>query len=222
MSRDALRELDRRCVQQYAIPSIVLMENASIGLARGVLGVIDERRLGGALILCGPGNNGGDGLGAARHLHNAGVPVRVALSAPPRPGSDAAVNHEIARRMGLAITALPDEPAPALDALARELSPPLIVDALLGTGLDREVGGVIRACIEWINASGRPVVSADLPSGMGADSGRVMGACVSAGLTCTFAARKRGFAAPGAPGLLGRVEVCPSGAPRELLDRLCD
>lgn len=222
MSRDALRELDRLCVERYAMPSIVLMENAAIGLTRGVLDVLERRDLGGVLILCGPGNNGGDGLCAARHLHNAGAPVRVALTAPPRPGSDAEVNHEIARRMGLSLTPLPVEPGPTLESLSQELTSPVIVDALLGTGLDREVGGQARACIEWINASGRPVVSADLPSGMDAETGRALGVCVRATLTCTFAARKRGFAAPGASDLTGRVEVCPIGAPRELLDELSD
>ena len=220
--RDALRELDRRCVEQSGIPSIVLMENAAIGMARHVLTQIHEQDLGGALILCGPGNNGGDGLALARHLSNTGIPVRIALTAQPRADSDASINLDICRRMDLPITMLTDDPASDLDRERARLRSPLLIDALLGTGLDREVSGPMRSCIEWINASGRPVVGADLPSGMEADTGLQLGVAVRAGLTCTFAGLKRGFSSPGAGALTGRVEVCPIGAPRALLDELCD
>lgn len=221
-SRDALREIDRRCVEAYAIPSIVLMENAAIGMARHVLDLIREQKLGGALIFCGPGNNGGDGLALARHLHNAGIPVQIVIISEPRQGSDAAINLEICRRMNLPMTLISETSGGVLAAVVSELGTPVLIDALLGTGLDREVTGPILSCIEWINASGLPVVSADLPSGTEADSGRALGEAVHADVTCTFAGLKRGFGAPGARAITGRVEVCPIGAPRELLDELCD
>lgn len=218
----ALRELDRRCVDEFAIPSIVLMENAASGMARHTLALARERDLSGALILCGPGNNGGDGFALARHLTNAALPTRLALLTPPRDGSDAAINHAICARMGMASLDAHELLDPG--ALEREApgGRPLLVDALLGTGLTREVAGPLRALIEGINASGLPVVSADLPSGMDADTGAPLGVAVRADLTCTFAGLKRGFSAPGASELTGRVRLCPIGAPVALLDRLAD
>ncbi|MFI4896271.1 MAG: NAD(P)H-hydrate epimerase, partial [Phycisphaerales bacterium JB059] len=222
LSSAALRELDRRCVESYGNPSIVLMENAAIGMARHTLALARRRDRSGALILCGPGNNGGDGFALARHLTNAAFPTRLARLSPPREGSDAAINHAICAHMG--VDSLDARELLDPDALKRAApgDRPLLVDALLGTGLSREVTGPLRSLIEGVNAAGLPVVSADLPSGMDADTGAPLGTAVRADLTCAFAALKRGFAAPGASELTGEVRLCPIGAPLALLDQLAD
>ncbi len=229
LSRDALRELDRLCVENFAIPSIVLMENAARGIARHALAMIEERGLGAVDIVCGPGNNAGDGLALARHLHNARAGVRVLLArAPETYKGDALTNLTICQRMGLAIVPPPandaDHGAWLDDAIARAGAPALLVDALLGTGLDRPVGGQLLALIGAINARRPrcPVLSVDIPSGLDADTGRVLGDAVRADLTVTLGARKRGFGVPGAHDLLGRVVVAGIGAPRELIERLAD
>ncbi len=224
-SREALRELDRRCVEQFGIPSILLMENAAIGMCGHTLAFMREKGSTGALIVAGPGANGGDGLALARHLHNAGVPVRILMLREPRPGTDAGTQHVICARMGLPISTLEDPAGAsrALGARLSELAPsPVLIDALLGTGLDRDVSGPALDLIEAMNASPSPVIAADLPSGMDADTGSPRGACVRAELTCTFAGLKRGLAAPGAGAMTGRVELCPIGAPPELVQQLRD
>ena len=211
-SRQALRELDQRCVEEFGIPSILLMENAAIGMCDHTLAFMREHRSMGVLILTGAGNNGGDGLALARHLHTAGVPVQILMLREPRPGTDAGTQHDICTKMGLPISALQDpaDAAPAIRDRLSELAPsPVLVDALLGTGLDRDVTG-----------AGDPLIAADLPSGMDADSGKPRGACVRAGLTCTFAGLKRGFASPEARALTGRIQLCPIGATPQLVQRV--
>lgn len=234
LSRAALRELDRLAVERYAIPSIVLMENAALGLAIEALAMIASDGLDGAIIVCGPGNNGGDGLALARHLHNARVSVRVLLARPAGSNTgDARTNLAICERMNLAIDPPPGAGADAgawIDGALARLGPApaarrrLLVDALFGTGLDRPVEGFVLGLIGAVNArrSLVRVLGVDIPSGLDADTGRVLGDAVRADVTVTLGARKRGFAAPGAGALLGRVVVRPIGAPRELVERLAD
>lgn len=231
LSREALREVDRLAVEEFAIPSIVLMENAARGLARRALGFMRERGLSRAVILAGPGNNGGDGFALARHLRNAGVEVTILTTHPDdRYAGDAGVNLLICRRMGLAIQTLPPDETAGRVAARRIAqthaeSRALIVDALLGTGLDRPVEGAIASVIGAVNALGDPrppVLSVDIPSGLDADTGRPLGVAVRADLTVTLAARKRGFDAPGGASHTGKVVVEAIGAPRELIRRLAD
>ncbi|MEZ6242309.1 MAG: NAD(P)H-hydrate epimerase [Phycisphaerales bacterium] len=234
LSREALREVDRLAAERYAIPSIVLMENASHGLADEALAMIARDALHAVVILCGPGANAGDGFALARHLHNAHVPVLILLTRPPESyKGDALTNLTTCQRMGLTI-----EPPPAtgadvdawIDAAIARHRPEaddrscLLVDALFGTGLDRPPEGVMLALIRAINARRPParVLCVDVPSGLDADTGRVLGDAVNADVTVTFVARKRGFAAPGAAERLGRVVVAPIGAPRELVESLAD
>src|SRR5207302_5011864 len=132
-TRAEVREIDRRAIEEFGVPGVVLMENAG----RGAAGVLLSLGIGGpVLICCGKGNNGGDGFVIARHLDNRGVGVRVLLFARPEElTGDAAINFRIIERSGLPIVIQPD---PA--ALAGELAPTAwVVDALFGTGL---TGGV--------------------------------------------------------------------------------
>lgn len=213
-----IRAIDRLASERYHIPSILLMEHASLSLCAEACRLMEQESLQAALILVGPGNNGGDGLALARHLHNAGIRVRVVLATDPeRLRGDARTNFDIARAMD--IDMLPVAGASELDAAAAVLPRPLlVVDALLGTGVDRALSGVLGEMAAWINVERRGLVLAvDVPSGMDSDRGPVHGACVRADVTVTFVARKVGFKKPGADRFLGRVVVGSIGAPEALI-----
>lgn len=208
-TRESARMLDRLATQEYRIPSILLMENAAIHLAaaaRRMMKTQDQL----VVIYCGPGNNGGDGFALARHLHNSGARVRIVLAADGRRYvGDAAANLEIIDAMGLSISRHPPTTRPAL-----------IVDALLGTGLERPVRKPIAGFIQTINRARSPVLAVDIPSGLDADTGQPLGLAVRADVTVTMAGRKLGFSRPAAREYLGRVIVADIGVPRELAGRL--
>ncbi len=213
LDRDSVRAVDRAAIEEFAIPGIVLMENAARGLAAEALSMLDGLVADAeVVIVCGSGNNGGDGYALARHLHNAGArPVLVALG-EPRSGTDAAANRAICEHMGLRIK--------AADALAEHAGCRLIVDALFGTGLDRPVTGEPAEVIDWMNQSGRPVLAADVPSGIDCNTGKPLGLAVRATATVTFVAMKPGFLEPEGRTYAGRVSVADIGAPAELVARL--
>jgi len=215
LSRAQVSELDRRAIEEYGVPGVVLMENAGRGAAEILL------RLGvhGQVVLCcGKGNNGGDGFVIARHLDNAGVPVRVLLfCAPEDLTGDAAINQRILARAGLPLQVFTGE---ALDAgrLRQELAPAeWVVDALFGTGLSGPVRAPLNRVITAINECPARVLAVDIPSGLDCDTGEPLGPTVRAHHTVTFVAQKKGFANPAAGPWLGRVHVADIGAPRVLL-----
>ncbi|MBI4615984.1 MAG: NAD(P)H-hydrate epimerase [Planctomycetes bacterium] len=213
---DEMRRLDRMASEEYGIPSLLLMENAGRGAAEAILPLV----LPGSpvVVLAGKGNNGGDGFVIARHLHNRGLDVRVVLVARARdvePVSDPGVNLEILRRMRIPFSEWTGgSPAPLDLALA---GAGLVVDALLGTGLSGEVRSPYREAILAVNHAGKPVVAVDVPSGLDADTGRVLGVAVRAVKTCTFGLSKRGFGLADGPAHCGEVVVIDISLPRELL-----
>lgn len=214
LRRDEVRAIDTVAAERFGLPTLVLMENAGRGAADWL-----SPRLGTgtALILCGPGNNGGDGGVVARFLDLAGATVRCVWYADPgRLAPDAAVQHRIVAAAGIAQH---DRPGPVdraeLDRWLQQAD--WVVDGLLGTGLSRPVAGPLRAVIEAVNAAGKPVLALDLPSGLDADTGQPLGLAVRATATVSFVAPKLGFAAPGASSWTGPVSVVPIGVPRRLL-----
>lgn len=216
-----MRDLDRRAMEEFALPGVVLMENAG----RAAAELADQRFAaafpGPVLVLCGKGNNGGDGYVIARHLANRGWQVETLVLAPRDViRGDAAVNLDILLRSDAAVAFVP-ESAPLAAALGR-CAPRLIIDALLGTGLGSEVDGPFRQAIDWINASSLPVVAVDIPSGLDADSGRAHGAAVQATLTVTFACAKLGQVLHPGAALVGVLEVADIGMPRVLLSQVPD
>jgi NAD(P)H-hydrate epimerase len=216
LSRDEVRSIDLRAAEEYGMPTLILMENAGHGAAD-----IIARDLGqGArvVIACGPGNNGGDGGVAARHLDLRGLAVRVVwFAAREKIAGDAAVQHRILAASEIAQEEWPGPVDPdRLAALFAEAD--TIVDGLLGTGLTRPVEGPLREVIEAMNRSGKPIVALDLPSGLDADSGEPQGVGVRADQTITFVAPKLGFSRPGAGAFTGRVSVVEIGVPRRLLE----
>lgn len=215
LSREQARELDRRAMQEYGVPGIVLMENAGRGMAELLrqLGI-----QGHVLICCGKGNNGGDGFVIARHLDNAGVPVRVLLFADPAHlMGDAAINYRILAASGVRLEVF--EGSALDDMLSRQgADTDWIVDALFGSGLRGLVQAPFDGIIAAINASGIRVFAVDIPSGLDSDTGLPLGIAVRARHTATVAALKKGFAQPGAAEWLGQVHFIDMGAPRKLLE----
>jgi NAD(P)H-hydrate epimerase len=219
LTRDQVRDVDRRAIGEYGMPGLVLMENAGRNAAALLLQLgID----GPVVICCGKGNNAGDGFVVARHLENAGIEVAVLPAVPSATLSgDAAVNFGILRRAG---TVVIEPPAAGIESLWRtELArADWIVDALLGTGTRGILREPFLSAIAVINGSGRRVFALDLPSGMDCDSGQPLGACVRAAHTATFVARKPGFDAPGAAACTGEVHVIDIGVPKRLLQEVLD
>jgi NAD(P)H-hydrate epimerase len=211
LSRDQVRQIDRRASEEFGVPSIVLMENAGRGAAELLLSLGAS---GPVMICCGKGNNGGDGLVVARHLDNHGVAIRVLLFAnPDELTGDAAVNCRIVQRTGLPLVV-----TPKLSELQTELSgAEWVVDALFGTGLLGPVRPPLDEVIAKINASGKPVLAIDIPSGLDCDTGLASGATIRATHTVTFVASKVGFSKPSARQWLGQVHVAHIGAPRSLI-----
>jgi NAD(P)H-hydrate epimerase len=214
LTREQARALDRRAMDEFGVPGVVLMENAGRGIAE-LLRSLGAR--GPVHICCGPGNNGGDGFVVARHLDNARVPVRVLLfDDPAKLTGDAAVNYRILAAAGFPVEVMTD---PAAEPLRRELAAAdWVVDALFGSGLRGPVRPPFDRVVEAINGSGARVLAVDIPTGLDADTGRPQGPTVRAAHTATIAAPKAGFAAPGAVGWLGQVHVIDMGVPRRLLE----
>lgn len=233
LSRDQARALDHHAIHTYAIPSIILMENAAAAVEEALLTRLETDQL--ILIIAGPGNNGGDGLALARKLFNRNLPVGVILAFDPaRATGDPATNLRIAERMNIPLHTLNTEnPAHDLDRIAALWSPApcrpatdpaeqrFIVDAILGTGLDRPLTPPLSTLADWINtqrARGSNVLSIDIPTGLDCDTGEPLGpSCIRADHTVTLAGLKKGFLNPAARAWTGTVSIGDIGAPTALL-----
>jgi len=210
------REIDRVAIEVVGIPGLVLMENAAIAAAEVI-----ERRFGGArriAIVCGAGNNGGDGLALARHLLARGARPRdvVVLLAAPGEGmrGDAAVQWQALRRGGGAALVLLEIDEGSVDLARRELGrADLVVDALFGIGLTRAIAGWRAELIEAMNGARAPRLAIDLPSGLDASSSEIDGPHVLADATVTFFAPKRALVLLPAGEAAGEVWSAPLGVP---------
>jgi NAD(P)H-hydrate epimerase len=217
-----MRELDRRTVDEFGIPTLVLMENAGLRAADEAVKMLPSGSATGAnvVLLCGPGNNGGDGFVVARHLYNKGANAKVLLAAKIEKvllKADAAgSNLEMILNMGLSVREVLDTDA-AEQAAPDLSSADLIVDALLGTGLSGEVREPVLTLIKLVNESRRPVLAIDIPSGLCSDTGRVLGASVKATKTVTFALPKKGFFTGAGPSHCGEIVTVDISIPRQLL-----
>jgi NAD(P)H-hydrate epimerase len=213
-----MREADRRTIEDIGIPSLVLMENAGrqvVAAMEAIHSDLAERQV---AVLCGRGNNGGDGFVVARTLVQRGVDVSVFLIgrvADVR--GDARTNLEVLGRLGLTVVEIADGQAWELH-LSEVRDCTLIVDAIFGTGLNAPVTGLIESVITDVNASGIPVVSIDLPSGLSADSSKPIGESIEAGTTVTLAAPKLSLVLPPAETRAGDIVIADIGIPTEVLD----
>jgi NAD(P)H-hydrate epimerase len=209
-----MRRVDERAIRELGIPGTTLMENAGRGAAEAIVAALDElgvpERGAHVVIVCGKGGNGGDGFVVARWLKQAHLRPSVFLLAPPHEiTGDAAVKYREMRGAGLRATVVESDTPLAL-ALAES---DLVVDALLGTGARGAPAPLTARAISRMNASGRPIVALDVPSGLPADGGPPAATAIRAALTPTFGGLKRGLVAGPGVALAGRVVVVPIGVP---------
>ncbi len=221
LSRDRVRQFDQRAMEDFGMPSIVLMENAGRGVANRLWRIgID----GPVVVCCGPGNNGGDGFVIARHLDLRSVAVKVLVWGDAGQGTgDAAINYRILQRSGVPIVTMNDGTSANWTDVATEFARQLagaawLVDALLGTGAKGEPRAPLATAIDAMNAAGVPIMAVDLPSGLDCDTGQPAAHTIRAAHTCTFVAQKPGFLAAGAAAFTGHVHVVDIGAPRKLVE----
>ena len=222
LTRQQSRKVDQIAIHQYGIPSMVLMENAG----RGVVDVLlqldpnltenpDDNSI---AILCGKGNNAGDGFVIARHLAIRGACPQVFLFAPPADfQGDAQQNYQILTHCDVPIVDLSNE-TDLENALNKEAAGATwLIDALLGTGAQGEPRPPLPTVIQWANAHPAQRLAIDLPSGLNCDTGQPTSNCIKANHTCTFATSKIGFTKPEAQQHLGQLHVVSIGVPAKLL-----
>ena len=206
--------VDRRTIDEHGVPGIELMERAG----RRVVETIQERWEGleglAVAVVCGKGNNGGDGFVIARLLRNRGVAVRTYLAAPRD-----ALTSEAAHHCGLLEGAgISVDPVPGTSAREEFARADIVIDALLGTGLKGPVRSEHTGVIEAMNSAARPIVAVDLPSGLEADTGKVNGPCVRAAVTVTFGLPKIGQLFYPGRAYCGHLELVDIGFPSEAIE----
>src|SRR5919197_3610956 len=217
LNSSQMREADKRTSEDIGIPSLVLMENAvrqAVAAMEAMYSDLLDRHVG---VLCGRGNNGGDGFVVARTLVQRGVDVSVfLLGRVADVRGDARTNLEILGRLGVTVVEVSDSQAWELH-FSEVSDCTLIVDAIFGTGLNAPVSGLLESVIADVNASAIPVVSIDLPSGLSADSPDPIGPSIEAGLTITLAAPKVPLVLPPAEMRAGDIVIADIGIPAEII-----
>ena len=208
-----MQQLDQRAIKEFRIPGLILMENAGRGIFELICGNFAARLYHGVTILVGPGNNGGDGFVIARHLNQKGVKVKLLILAPgEKYRGDALTNYNIVKKLGLPVTECLD--SESLSGMSEPIEKSgLIVDAIFGTGLVRDVTGRFAQCIEMANASPAPIVAVDIPSGLSTDTGRPLGTAIRADLTATMALAKQGLVLHPGTEYVGELHIVEIGIP---------
>ena len=211
-----IQKLDEIAITQIGIPSLVLMENAGRLVSEEVLQHLRliKKSKSQVSIICGVGNNAGDGLVCARYLMNREVKVKVFLIGKPQNfKTDAAVNYQILKNLKVPIHWI-DSTHPIEKDFKQSR---IVVDAIFGVGLNREISDPFKSVIETINEAKRFVVSVDVPSGLDATTGKIYGVCVRASLTLTFTFPKKGFFIAEGSHYVGKIVVADIGIPKKLL-----
>jgi hydroxyethylthiazole kinase-like uncharacterized protein yjeF len=217
-----MREVDRLTTERYGIPSLTLMENAGRSVAEFIqrrFPHLERRRI---IVLCGKGNNGGDGFVAARHLREKGARVSAYLFADPSDvKGDAAANLDRWRLIvgELNVVRSAEEWQRSKQALR---SADVIVDALLGTGVRGKVEGLLAEVIADVNRHDplQTIIAVDIPSGLSADTGEFAPVCIQAARTVTFTAPKVGMVLREGPRQVGQIAVREIGSPAELVEQV--
>jgi len=219
LSCQQCRQFDRIAIEEFGIPGIVLMENAGAGCVREML---IRSMQGPVVILCGGGNNGGDGFVIARHLLNAGIEVATILMTDPEKFTgDAKTNFDILEKMDTSIgVAKPNWDTKsfesALDCFG-DRHPAIIIDAMLGTGATGPLRAPYQSAVQAANRAPAKRVAIDIPTGLDGDTGE-SDLAFKADLTCTFIAKKTGFGNSQATRWLGDVAVIDIGAPKSIFE----
>ena len=207
-----IQDLDKIAIEQYGIPSLVLMENAGCLVAGEVIRLVKRIKTPYVCVVCGLGNNAGDGFVVARHLWEAGIKTRVFLIGQGnRLKADAAVNYRILKKLKYDIV----ETRHAL-SLRDIKKADIVVDAIFGVGLNREVASPFREAIEVLNTHAKEIIAIDIPSGLDGTTGKIYGVCVKAKTTVTFSFAKKGFFKNQGLKHTGRIIVVDIGIPKKL------
>src|SRR6187399_1671834 len=200
-----MREADRYTIEEIGIPSLVLMENAGRQVVAAMEAAYERRLEGRVAVLCGRGNNGGDGFVVARTLLQRGIDTLViVIGTIADVRGDARINLDILGRLGLTVVEVADEQAWQLH-FSEVSKCSLIVDAMFGTGLRSPLAGMLETVVADVNASDIPVVAVDVPSGISADTPHLIGDCIDAAMTVTLAAPKLPLVLPPAEAYAGDV-----------------
>jgi NAD(P)H-hydrate epimerase len=215
---EIMQKLDQEMITETGIPGAVLMENAGRGVFSFLCSRFPDLRDRRAAIIAGKGNNGGDGFVVARYLANASIDCKVfLLTSKDRVQGDALINLNIIRKMGIPLVEI-TSPAQWKAALAEIRGCQLLIDAIFGTGLTTEIQGFLKDVIEDINKLSFSKVSIDIPSGINASNGRILGACVKADYTITFGLPKVGLVVfPGAD-YAGTFKIVDISISQSLMD----
>lgn len=206
-----VRNVDALATEFFGMSSLVLMENAGRGAADCIAQSVSKNSS--ITILCGTGNNGGDGLVIARHLYASGFDVKVwILGHIQKLSTDAKANFSILQHTRLSLLELTEFHENLLPVLHKQIeASQVIVDALLGTGSQGAPRGFMKNAIEWSNRSASLRIAIDIPSGLDAQTGFCHPPTFQAHQTLTFVAEKTGFAEQNANLFLGKVKVLPIG-----------
>ena len=215
---EQMHELDRKAMETYHIPGIVLMENAGRGAAEVMGEAFPDLQRRKIAIFSGKGNNGGDGFVVARHLLNRGISAKVFLLTNPQVlRGDAETNFHIFKRMKGEIFSLPS--TQEYQKVKKDLEKyDLLIDGIFGTGLDAEVRGYYREVIDHLNGLQKPIVSLDIPSGLDANTGKPLGTAIRATMTITFGLPKLGHLIHPGPDYVGKLRVIDISLPNMLVE----
>ncbi|MGP0564690.1 MULTISPECIES: NAD(P)H-hydrate dehydratase [unclassified Nitrospina] len=212
-----MQAADRTAIEQFKIPGLVLMENAGRSVVDLMFTRIPDLADKKVAVLAGKGNNGGDGFVIARHLHQAGVSVRVLLAGKIGDlKGDARTNADIAVAIGIPVAEMNERNLNSQNHSLRHSH--ILVDALFGTGLSKPAGGLYAKLIQKINSARKYVVAVDFPSGIDADSGQINGPCVQADLTAALALFKRSHLLYPAAEVMGEIVQFDIGIPRRAVE----
>lgn len=212
VSGEEMKLIDKYCIKNLGIPGIVLMENAALKVLKN----IEMNKYNTFVIVCGVGNNGGDGLALGRHLMVQGKKVRFfILGNMDRGSNDFSVNYNIIKNINGDIVHINSDKELSLfkDSI---IDSDIVIDSIFGTGLTRNVEGIFKDVILSINKSEKYVISIDIPSGLDGNTGKILGICVKASKTITFQLLKRGLM--GMEELAGEIIVEPIGIPDMVID----
>ncbi|MBU4346609.1 MAG: NAD(P)H-hydrate epimerase [Candidatus Omnitrophica bacterium] len=211
------RAWDKQAREKFAVSTLVLMENAGRAVAHEALKVLKNKPKTIA-VFCGKGNNAGDGFVAARHLLTSGIKCDIFLAGGIEDiGNEAKINLEILMRLREKIIEVGQNNLEKIRRGIIRARYSLVIDAILGVGLSGEVRGVCRDLIGIINSSKAYTLSVDIPSGLDATIGKILGCCVKADKTVTFVAKKRGMVLADGPKYCGRIVVRDLGIPSQNL-----
>lgn len=212
-----MKEIDKKAIDEYGISGLILMENAGLSIFQNIKNIYPDLKSRKVIIFSGSGNNGGDGFVVARHLYNYGIKVKVfVLSSLDKIKGEAKINLEIISKMGIELIEIESMKIEEVRRII--LDTDLIIDAILGTGLQGKVTGLKAEIIDLINYANKDVIAVDVPSGLNSDTGKIVGPCVKATYTITLGLPKIGLLIyPGAK-YTGRIIVEDIGIPKNLLE----